>query len=43
MSGLQVFTEPQALFGCQVATGGSPGGAGMTIVLYLYHQPFEND
>jgi cellobiose transport system permease protein len=42
IGGLQVFTEPQVLFGSQAATEGGPGGAGMTIVLYLYHQSFEN-
>jgi cellobiose transport system permease protein len=42
ISGLQVFTEPQVLFGSQTSTEGGPGGAGMTIVLYLYHQAFEN-
>jgi cellobiose transport system permease protein len=42
ISGLQVFTEPQVLFGSQASTEGGPGGAGMTIVLYLYHQAFEN-
>jgi cellobiose transport system permease protein len=42
ISGLQVFTEPQILFGSQSSTEGGPGGAGMTVVLYLYHQSFEN-
>jgi cellobiose transport system permease protein len=42
IGGLQVFTEPQVLFGSQASTEGGPGGAGMTIVLYLYRQAFEN-
>lgn len=36
IGGMQIFTEPQILTG---NTGG-PGGAGMTIVLYLYQQAF---
>lgn len=42
IGGLQVFSEPQVLFGGMGSgnTGG-PGGAGMTIVLYLYQQAFE--
>ncbi len=37
IGGLQIFTEPQVLFGD--STGG-PGGAGQTMVLYLYDQAF---
>jgi cellobiose transport system permease protein len=37
VGGLQIFTEPQVLFGD--STGGT-GGAGQTIVLYLYDQAF---
>ena len=36
IGGMQVFTEPQVLLG----NGGGPGGAGMTIVLYLYQLAF---
>ncbi|MBO0791859.1 MAG: sugar ABC transporter permease, partial [Ktedonobacteraceae bacterium] len=42
ISGLQVFTEPQVLFtGFGSGNAGGPGGAGMTMVLYLYQQAFE--
>ena len=37
IGGLQIFTEPQVLFGN--STGG-PGAAGQTMVLYLYDQAF---
>lgn len=36
IGGMQVFTEPQILVG----NNGGPGGAGMTIVLYLYQLAF---
>lgn len=41
IGGLQLFTEPQVLFGTNY---GGPGQAGMTTVLYLYQQTFvKND
>ncbi|UUZ81407.1 sugar ABC transporter permease [Paenibacillus sp. P26] len=36
IGGMQIFTESQVLTG----NGGGPGGAGMTIVLYLYQLAF---
>jgi len=38
IGGMQIFTEPQILVG----NSGGPGGAGLTIVLYLYQQSFIN-
>ena len=44
IAGLQIFTEPQVLFnGGGPAHEAGPGGAGMTMVLYLYQQAFENN
>ncbi len=44
IAGLQIFTEPQVLFnGGGAANNAGPGGAGLTIVLYLYQQAFENN
>ncbi|HEV2528814.1 MAG TPA: sugar ABC transporter permease [Thermomicrobiales bacterium] len=37
IGGLQIFTEPQVLFG---DSSGGPGSAGQTMVLYLYDQAF---
>lgn len=43
IAGLQIFTEPQVLFnGGGAANEAGPGNAGMTLVLYLYQQAFEN-
>ena len=41
IGGLQIFTEPQVLFGAG-QTGG-PNNAGMTMVLYLYQQAFQQN
>ncbi len=38
IGGMQVFTEPQILTG----GNGGPGQGGLTIVLYLYNQAFNN-
>jgi cellobiose transport system permease protein len=46
VSGLQSFTEPQVLFGSEAATNpnsGGPGQAGLTTLLYFYHQSFDNN
>ncbi|WP_211747312.1 sugar ABC transporter permease [Paenibacillus sp. Marseille-Q4541] len=39
IGGMQLFTEPQILLG----NDGGTGGAGMTIVLYLYRESFINN
>lgn len=39
IGGMQLFTEPQILLG----NDGGVGGAGMTIVLYLYRESFINN
>lgn len=39
IGGMQLFTEPQILLG----NNGGTGGAGMTIVLYLYRESFINN
>jgi len=46
VTGLQSFTEPQVLFGSTAAVNpnsGGPGQAGMTLMLYFYHQAFDNN
>jgi cellobiose transport system permease protein len=46
VTGLQSFTEPQVLFGSTAATNpnsGGPGQAGLTMMLYFYHQAFDNN
>ncbi|MFD3502470.1 carbohydrate ABC transporter permease [Streptomyces sp. NPDC058676] len=46
VTGLQSFTEPQVLFGSEAATNpnsGGPGQAGLTTLLYFYHQAFDNN
>jgi cellobiose transport system permease protein len=40
IGGLQIFTEPQVLFG---DSSGGPGNAGRTMVLYLYDQAFAQN
>lgn len=40
IGGLQVFAEPQVLFG---DSSGGPGGSGTTMVLYLYDQAFAQN
>jgi cellobiose transport system permease protein len=45
VTGLQSFTEPQVLFGSNATTNpnsGGPGQAGLTTLLYFYHQAFDN-
>jgi cellobiose transport system permease protein len=45
VTGLQSFTEPQVLFASNAATNpnsGGPGQAGLTTLLYFYHQGFDN-
>jgi cellobiose transport system permease protein len=44
VTGMQTFTEPQVLFSAQLPpnTGGS-GQGGLTMVLYFYHQTFDNN
>jgi cellobiose transport system permease protein len=46
VNGMQSFTEPQVLFGgngtVNTNTGG-PGQAGLTMILYFYHQAFDNN
>jgi cellobiose transport system permease protein len=42
IGGLQIFTESRVLFGNTDNIGG-PGGAGMTIVSYLYQNAFINN
>jgi cellobiose transport system permease protein len=46
VTGLQSFTEPQVLFGSTASinpNSGGPGQAGMTMMLYFYHQAFDNN
>jgi cellobiose transport system permease protein len=46
VTGLQSFTEPQVLFGSTAAVNpnsGGPGQAGLTMMLYFYHQAFDNN
>jgi cellobiose transport system permease protein len=46
VTGLQSFTEPQVLFGSTASTNpnsGGPGQAGLTMMLYFYHQAFDNN
>ena len=46
VTGLQSFTEPQVLFGSNAANNpnsGGPGQAGLTTLLYFYHQAFDNN
>ncbi|GAB2970372.1 sugar ABC transporter permease [Streptomyces pseudoechinosporeus] len=46
VNGLQSFTEPQVLFGSNAANNpnsGGPGQAGLTTLLYFYHQAFDNN
>ena len=46
VTGLQSFTEPQVLFGSTAAVNpnsGGPGQAGLTLILYFYHQAFDNN
>ena len=45
VTGLQSFTEPQVLFGSVASVNpnsGGPGQAGLTLILYFYHQAFDN-
>ncbi|ONI84823.1 cytochrome C biogenesis protein [Saccharothrix sp. ALI-22-I] len=45
VSGLQSFTEPQVLFGTNTTLNpntGGPGQGALTMVLYFYHQAFDN-
>jgi cellobiose transport system permease protein len=44
VTGLQSFTEPQVLFGSTASVNpnsGGPGQAGLTMMLYFYHQAFD--
>ncbi len=46
VTGLQSFTEPQVMFGSNASTNpnsGGPGQAGLTVMLYFYHQAFDNN
>lgn len=46
VTGLQSFTEPQVLFGSTASinpNSGGPGQAGLTLILYFYHQAFDNN
>jgi cellobiose transport system permease protein len=46
VTGLQSFTEPQVLFGSTASNNpnsGGPGQAGLTTMLYFYHQAFDNN
>jgi cellobiose transport system permease protein len=46
INGLQSFTEPQVLFGSNASTNpnsGGPGQAGLTTLLYFYHETFDNN
>jgi cellobiose transport system permease protein len=46
VTGLQSFTEPQVLFGSSASVNpnsGGPGQAGLTLILYFYHQAFDNN
>jgi cellobiose transport system permease protein len=45
VTGMQTFTEPQVLFGTNTTLNpntGGPGQGGLTMVLYFYHQAFDN-
>jgi cellobiose transport system permease protein len=45
VTGLQTFTEPQVLFGTNTTLNpntGGPGQGALTMVLYFYHQAFDN-
>ncbi|HEX6360706.1 sugar ABC transporter permease [Actinophytocola sp.] len=45
VGGMQTFTEPQVLFGTNTTLNpntGGPGQGGLTMVLYFYHQAFDN-
>jgi cellobiose transport system permease protein len=45
VTGLQSFTEPQVLFGTNTTLNpntGGPGQGALTMVLYFYHQAFDN-
>jgi cellobiose transport system permease protein len=46
VTGLQSFTEPQVLFGSTASVNpnsGGPGQAGLTMMLYFYHQAFDSN
>ncbi|MEJ3747302.1 sugar ABC transporter permease [Actinomycetes bacterium KLBMP 9797] len=45
VTGLQTFTEPQVMLPDTPTTpnSGGPGQAGLTMVLYFYHQAFDNN
>ncbi|WP_305919226.1 carbohydrate ABC transporter permease [Nonomuraea turcica] len=46
INGMQIFTEPQVLFGINSAnnaSSGGPGGAGLTAILYFYREAFNNN
>jgi cellobiose transport system permease protein len=46
VTGMQSFTEPQVLFGSAAAinpNSGGPGQVGLTLMLYFYHQAFDNN
>ena len=46
VTGLQSFTEPQVLFGSAASINPNSGGpvqAGLTLILYFYHQAFDNN
>jgi cellobiose transport system permease protein len=45
ITGMQSFTEPQVLFGTNTTLNpntGGPGNGALTMVLYFYHQAFDN-
>jgi cellobiose transport system permease protein len=45
ITGMQTFTEPQVLFGTNTTLNpntGGPGQGALTMVLYFYHQAFDN-
>lgn len=45
VTGMQSFTEPQVLFGTNTTLNpntGGPGQGALTMVLYFYHQAFDN-
>jgi cellobiose transport system permease protein len=45
VTGMQTFTEPQVLFGTNTTLNpntGGPGQGALTMVLYFYHQAFDN-
>ena len=46
ITGMQSFTEPQVLFGSVASVNpdsGGPGQAGLTLILYFYHEAFDNN